>query len=125
MNTTHRTALFTVALTILSAQALAADIRAGNTQVPQPSATVSFKDLDTSTAAGALALYSRIDLAVSRVCQSNDGHWYPTVRWSEQSCYDTTMSHFIAKLNLPRLTALYAQKSHRDAPVAALQAGNR
>ncbi len=120
-----------MALSILSAQAMAADIKAGNPPAPLPSVMVSFKDLDTSTPAGALALYSRIDGAVSRVCRSN-GDWYPTVRWSAQDCYDATMSHIVAKLNLPRLTALYGQKAHRLAAqpgagsrAAALQAGNR
>lgn len=125
MTTTQSTALLTLALSVLSARAMAANPGVGHTLAPLPAVTVSFKDLDTSTAAGAMVLYSRIDSAVSKVCQSNSD-WYPTSRWSSKDCYDATISHIVAKLNLARLTAIYAQKSHRGAAATlALHADNR
>jgi UrcA family protein len=85
-----------------------------------PAITVKFADLNTSTAEGISVLYSRIIQAADGVCGA-EARWYPTQFWSQQECYRTTLDSVVARLNLPRLTALHLSTTHRKPVVAAVQ----
>jgi UrcA family protein len=90
---------------------------------PQPArpsgraVTVHFADLDTSTAEGIRTLYQRIGAAALNVC-SGSGGWYPTQVWAGRECYLATVEHAVARLNLPRLTALHLAKTRHGQAIA-------
>jgi UrcA family protein len=79
------------------------------------SETVKFHDLDTSTPAGAEALYNRIHAAANRVCADPLG-WQPTVR----ACAKKAEATAVGKVNQPLLTSYYRTKTgDRTGPLTA------
>ena len=112
--------VLTVAVGVMSSHALA-----GEQLDPAPPAiTVRFGDLNVSTADGVRALYARVRGAASAVCHSSP-EWYPTEWWAYKDCYRATTDSVVARLNIPKLTALHLETTHREgAANTALQAGN-
>jgi len=73
---------------------------------PAPrSVTVSFRDLDLTTVAGASTLYQRLKNAAQSVCDQprigTEGYrvWH--------ACYQTALSDAVAKVNSPLLLAMH------------------
>jgi UrcA family protein len=89
-----------------------------------PSVTVQFGDLRTSTAEGIRVLYARINSAADAVC-SRGADWYPREYWARRECLRATVEHVVERLNLPSLTALHRARMPRALNAPALQAGNR
>ena len=105
-----------VMLAAATSSALAGDPQPRRTL--EPTVTVHFSDLNTSTVTGSRILYGRISAAAMAVC-SRGGAWYPTQVWARQDCYRATVERVIAKLNLPLLTALQPRDSARTPDAAA------
>lgn len=119
-----RLSMLTAALSALIAPAMAGGAKLDTTLAPPlPSVIVHFSDLDTSTAAGSRALLVRIHSAAAQVCHTT-AEWYPTTWGSYRDCYRATLDRIVSKLNLPQLTTLYAQESHRLTAEAPLQVRN-
>jgi UrcA family protein len=118
--------MFTVALSALASNALAAGDKVAATLLPISSVTVHFDDLNTSTQAGVSVLYARVRGAASVVCRSGGGEWYPGMRWESETCYRATLDRVVARLNIATLTSLHLASTHRGtSPKRELQAGNR
>jgi UrcA family protein len=81
------------------------------------SETVSYRDLDLSTVAGAQTLYGRIKSAARSVCGYEGRGITDQAFW--KGCYQGAISDAVAKVNSPLLTAVH---THRpvDATVAML-----
>src|SRR4029077_5731966 len=117
-----RVGVFTVCLSALASNALAAGEKVVATLPPISSLTVRFDDLNTSTQAGVSALYARVRTAASAVCRSGGGDWYPGMRWESESCYRATLDRAVARLNIATLTSLHMASTHRGtAPKRELQ----
>jgi len=69
------------------------------------SVTVSFRDLDLSTQAGAKALYGRIQSAARKVCGYAGADLIEQSIW--RSCYRNSVSDAVGKVNNPLLTAVH------------------
>ena len=69
------------------------------------SVTVSFRDLDLSTQAGAKALYGRIQSAARKVCGNPGADVIEQSIW--RSCYRNAVSDAVGKVNSPLLTAVH------------------
>jgi UrcA family protein len=69
------------------------------------SVTVSFRDLDISTPAGAKALYGRIQSAAKQVCGYQGADLIEQSIW--RSCYRNAISDAVGKVNSPLLTAVH------------------
>ena len=80
-----------------------------------PSITVSFRDLDLSSVAGATTLYHRIQDAAQRVCQHAASD--PIERTAWQACYRNATADDVRKVNSPLLTAL---STGRPAEITAM-----
>jgi UrcA family protein len=90
----------------------------------EPSVTVRFADLNTSSVEGIRVLYDRISDAARAVCDSG-ALWYPGVYWTSKECYRATVDSVVAKLDLPGLSALHFAATHRAPGTTGLQARNR
>jgi UrcA family protein len=74
------------------------------------SMTVSFRDLDLSSIAGATTLYHRIQSAAKQVCGFGPGtDLIQRAVW--QACYRDTTADAVRKVNNPLLTALHTGRS--------------
>jgi UrcA family protein len=92
----------------------------------EPSITVRFADLNTSTREGNRILYGRIRSAAQNVCGPASSLWDPKRSWDFKECYRATLNRAVDRLNLPLLTALHQQAMRPQNPAKAnLQAGNR
>jgi len=71
------------------------------------SITVSFRDLDLSSIAGATTLYHRIQSAAKQVCGYAPGaDLIERAAW--QACYRNSTADAVRKVNNPLLTAVHA-----------------
>jgi UrcA family protein len=70
------------------------------------STTVSYADLDLSSAAGAQTLYQRIQLAARKVCGHPGADVIEQGIW--KSCYRTAVGEAVRKVNNPQLTAVHS-----------------
>ena len=77
--------------------------------------TVSFRDLDLSSIAGATTLYHRIQSAAKQVCGCAPGSdLIERAAW--QACYRNTTANAVREVNNPLLTAVHAgRKPERTA----------
>lgn len=89
-----------------------------------PTVTVNFGELNTSTAEGTRVLYDRLSAAARAVCAAG-GEWYPRVYFAQRECYRATLDHVVARLNLPRLTVLHRARTRDASGTPHLQARNR
>ena len=115
------TSFIALALVVLASQAVAGP---ESQHSLQPSVTVRFGDLNTSSVQGSTVLYGRISDAARAVCDSG-ALWYPGDYWTSKECYRATVDTVVAKLNLPALSALHFAATHRALGTTGLQAGNR
>ena len=92
----------TVLAIVMSGHAVAKPPPAG----VMPSITVRFGDLNTASPEGITALYARVRFAADEVC-TKEVTWYPPAHWAQKNCYRETLANVVARLNLPRLTALH------------------
>jgi UrcA family protein len=74
------------------------------------SMTVSFRDLNLSSIAGATTLYHRIQSAAKQVCGYAPGEDL-ILRAAWQACYHNATADAVRKVNNPLLTALHAGRS--------------
>jgi UrcA family protein len=79
------------------------------------SETVNFADLNTDTPSGVAALYGRIHAAAQRVCAVSGERELARVRIATQ-CAAKAEAAAIDKLDLPKLTALYREKTGERGP---------
>jgi UrcA family protein len=118
-----RITLLSTTLAVFASRAVAADERL---DAPHPPVTVRFGDLNTSTEAGSKALYARVRQAASKACRSGGAEWYPTQSWAFEDCYRATLDRTVARLNVPKLTAMHlASKQSTASPKPGLRAGSR
>jgi UrcA family protein len=80
-----------------------------------PSVTVSFRDLDIGSSAGANTLYRRIQGAARQVCGPKGADLIEQYYW--MSCYRHAIDDAVAKVNSPLLTAIHA---HRPPAMTAM-----
>ncbi|HEV3181566.1 MAG TPA: UrcA family protein [Steroidobacteraceae bacterium] len=79
----------------------------GPTWAAPTSITVSFRDLDLSSIAGATTLYHRIQSAAKQVCGYAPGaDLIERAVW--QACYRNATADAVRKVNNPLLTAVHA-----------------
>ena len=71
----------------------------------QSSITVSFRDLDLSTIAGATTLYRRIQRAANQVCGYHGADLIEQSLW--RACYRSATDDAVRKVNNPLLTAVH------------------
>jgi UrcA family protein len=121
INRSISTAFIAVALIVVASHAAAGPAPQRSLE---PSVTVRFGDLNTSSVEGTRTLYARISDAARAVCDSG-ALWYPSVYWTSKECYRATVDQVVAKLNLPALSALHFAATHRALGTTALQARNR
>jgi UrcA family protein len=107
MKTTARLFLTLSTLVLLSGSAYAAD-RVGDV----PTKTVSFRDLDLSTADGAQALYVRIEAAAREVCRGTEFAEF-------DACRARAIEDAVTYVGSPLLNA--ANRSARDREELALR----
>ena len=118
-NTTHRSAIRSATLVwvlcLLGTAALTAIVCVlGVTPAwagpPQGrSVTVSFRDLDLSSPAGATTLYKRIKSAAKQVCGYEGTDLISKSIWN--GCYTTAIADAVGKVNSPLLTAVHTGRS--------------
>jgi UrcA family protein len=72
------------------------------------SVTVSFRDLDIGSPAGAQTLYRRIQGAARQVCGPKGADLIEQGYWN--SCYTKAIGDAVAKVNSPLLTAIHARR---------------
>jgi UrcA family protein len=70
-----------------------------------PSITVSFRDLDLSSIAGATTLYRRIQAAAKQVCGYAGADLIEQSSW--RACYRSATDDAARKVNNPMLTAVH------------------
>jgi UrcA family protein len=75
----------------------------------EPSITVSFRDLDLSSLAGATALYQRIQAAAKQVCGRPGGDLVEHMVW--KACYRHATAEAVGKVNSPLLTAVHSGRT--------------
>jgi UrcA family protein len=109
------------AVAVLAAGAAVADSRVvklradGRTEV-----TVPIGDLDQNGDAGTRAIYRRLATAARRVCPAPSG--VIVDRRRELACQQQALAEAVERANLPRLSALHAERtgaSHRLASAGA------
>jgi UrcA family protein len=83
--------------------ALSSSARAGD--LPLPSQTVRYDDLDIAKPAGAKVLYSRIRAAARNVCAYSAGD-DPILREAVHVCIEKAIDKAVRGVNAPELTAL-------------------
>ena len=99
------------ALAAQTASALPAD--------PAQSKIVKYSDLNLATNGGAETLYGRLHRAAESVCGDTAWGQLPLdVYLATQSCEKNAMSRAVAKVDSPKLTALFDQRT-RAAPAKA------
>jgi UrcA family protein len=79
------------------------------------SVTVSFRDLDIGSAAGAHALYRRIQGAARQVCGPKGADLIEQGYWN--SCYRKAIDDAVTKVNSPLLTSIH---THRPPAMTAM-----
>ena len=109
MKTGIRTSIAAVmGLTVLAAAAAPAS--AG--QYVGPDVAVHYADLDITTAAGAEALYERIQQAAARVCPDSK---LLVQNMTAIRCRNEVVARAVSSLSSPRVTAIYAARAHHGA----------
>ena len=73
------------------------------------SITVSFRDLDISSIAGATALYHSIQHAAQQVCRTPGSDVLEQMAW--KTCYRNATADAVRKVNSPLLTAVHTGRS--------------
>jgi UrcA family protein len=76
------------------------------------SITVTYADLDTASASGALKLYRRIEAAAHTACSY---YWFKTDA-DEARCVNGAITNAVTKVNEPALSAVYNAKFKISAP---------
>jgi UrcA family protein len=110
---------------ILSALAMSFASVSGAEDGPSPpQVIVKFADLNVSTAAGAMALYRRINGAADDVCSrmyvSTEAY-----RHFKNACLKKVIADAVNKVNEPALSAVFASEYGVSAPVVLASAGTR
>jgi UrcA family protein len=72
----------------------------------EPSVTVSYRDLDLSSLAGATTLYHRIQGAARQVCGRPGVDLVEQMAW--KACYRHATTDAVRRVNSPLLTAVHA-----------------
>lgn len=91
--------------------AWATDVSTGSVSV-----NVRFSDLNISNPAGALVLYNRIQRAAENACSY---YWFKT-NADENRCVQGAIANAVAKVNHPRLFAIYNKKNKTPQAVTLL-----
>jgi UrcA family protein len=82
------------------------------------SVTVSYRDLDLTTIAGATTLYQRLKTAANTVCDSPGFGLSSYQEW--HSCYKAALSNAVAKVNSPILIAVHRGQGKAPTTTAML-----
>jgi UrcA family protein len=77
------------------------------------SVNVRFADLNMSSPTGALVLYNRIQRAADNACSY---YWFKTDA-DQNRCVQGAIANAVAKVNHPRLFAIYNKKNKTPLPV--------
>jgi len=110
---------------ILSALAMSfASVSSAEEAPSPPQVIVKFADLNVSTAAGAMALYRRINGAANDVCSrmyvSTEAY-----RRYKNACLQKVIADAVNKVNEPALSAVFASQYGVSAPVVLASAATR
>lgn len=97
-----------LSLASLTAAAALAIVPALSQAADAPTITVKYAGLNLETAAGAHALYSRLQSAASSVCSLSD-KVDPMYRRRWEQCFETTLATVVRSVNRPQLTLAYAE----------------
>lgn len=114
--------LLTIVFAMLADPLIACHSAAHAAAVQEPSSvrTVSLKDLDLSTHAGAVTAYWRIRNAARSVCGTVDTALAEEkAAWNK--CVDDAISAAVSKLGAAQLTDYYRTKTHRSQLTAAAE----
>ena len=111
LKSTHRSTLstfcsfaFTSVVCLLGATHASAGPPAGPRSI-----TVSYRDLNLSTIAGATTLYERLTRAARSVCYEPEAGVNAYREW--RSCYQAAIADAVAKVNSPLLTQLQSGRN--------------
>ena len=85
---------------------------------------VHYGDLNVSSATGAAELYRRISFAAHEVCGDVTISSYLNLSRAYRECRQTAMEEAVAKVDRPKLTALY-DRHFPDNPLIATKANGR
>jgi len=77
------------------------------------SVNVGFADLNMSSPTGALVLYNRIQRAADNACSY---YWFKTDA-DQNRCVQGAIANAVAKVNHPRLFAIYNKNNKKPLPV--------
>jgi UrcA family protein len=80
--------------------------------------TVTYRDLNLSTVAGATTLYQRIKGAARWVCGDEGRRFDEQRQW--KSCYRGAIAGAVATVHIPLLTAVHSGESNESAVTAML-----
>lgn len=106
------------ALAVLSGIALADTAAPGELSNEPLTAAVSYADLNLGNAAGAAAMYRRLDRAARRVCAPLDGRRGLKAPWRE--CVNRAIASAVEQVDAPMLTAHHLAKQRKiDTRVAS------
>jgi UrcA family protein len=101
MNIINRKSLFATVLCLtITGPAFAAVKSSPHIQSPAQSETVTYADLDISSAEGLATLQTRLKMAAKRVCFVHDGTLSLQARIRRQDCFDSTMQKATEKLGI-------------------------
>ena len=106
---THMKCVATALISALPIFALSANCPAAASDIVRTQ-IVTFADLDTTRAAGARALYHRIQRAARDVCEVDDARAYPGE--SYQHCTSAAIARAVADVGSPLLTEYHQVATH-------------
>jgi UrcA family protein len=107
---THMKCVATALISALPIFALPANCPAAAPADNVRTQIVTFADLDTTRAAGAHALYHRIQRAARDVCEVDDARAYPSE--SYQHCTSAAIARAVAEVGSPLLTQYHLAATH-------------
>lgn len=81
----------------------------------RPTSVVTFADLNVNTAAGAAALYRRIENASDRVCESARDSRQLKTAMDSKLCRAQATARAVYQVNRPALSALHMAKTRQTA----------
>jgi UrcA family protein len=113
IKTTHSFAsIVASAIVVLAWAGTASTANAADIAQPVRIKTVEYGDLNLDSEKGAQILFARLRIAAQDVCAPLAGLNDLSVKFYWQRCYDNALASAVTKVNVARVTALYAQAPH-------------
>jgi len=83
-------------------------------ELPVPSITIKYSDLNLAVPSAVEVLYHRVESAAKQVCNHGQNPRELARHAAAERCVDHAMSTAIEKIDVPQLNALYRTKSNRN-----------